>query len=110
MGLPKLCVPLVLEEAERVPDGMGGFQIDWRPVARVWADMRSGAGRQQSVDVGAKNVVSWKITVRSARQGDPRRPKAEQRLRMASRLFLIEAVAEADPQGRWLTCFAREEN
>ena len=33
----------------------------------------------------------------------------EQRLRHGNRLFQIEAVAERDPEGRYLTCFAYEE-
>jgi head-tail adaptor len=37
-------------------------------------------------------------------------PAAGQRLRMAQRLFAIEAVAERDSAGQWLTCFAREED
>ena len=39
----------------------------------------------------------------------PSRPKAGQRLVEGTRLFLIQAVTERDPDGRYLTCFAREE-
>ena len=49
------------------------------------------------------------ITLRAAREGDPRRPRPGQRFRMGARVFPIEAVAEADGAGLWLDCVAREE-
>ena len=110
MSTPNLCTPLILEEPERVSDGMGGHQLHWRPVARLWAEMRSGAGRERAGQVGPLSVNNWKITLRGARPGDPRRPRPEQRLRMATRIFVIDAVAEGGADGRWLTCFAHEEN
>ena len=110
MGGPRLCTPLILEQPERVSDGMGGHQLYWRPVARVWAEMRSGSGRERGGEVGPVSVTSWKITLRGARTDDPRRPRPEQRLRMADRIFLIDAVAEDGADGRWLTCLAHEEN
>lgn len=106
-------VPLVLESPLRLPDGMGGFALAWQPAGRIWAAMRSGAGGEQAVGAGARSVVSWRITVRAAPVGDPRRPRPEQRLRMGAgagaRHFRIEAVAESDPAGRWLVCTATEE-
>ncbi len=110
---PRLTVPRVLESPVRVPDGMGGFQLTWQPVGQVWAEMRSGAGGERFAEVGAQSVVNWRITVRAALAGDPRRPRPEQRLRMglgaSQRRFRIEAVAEADAQGRYLVCIAKEE-
>jgi head-tail adaptor len=47
--------------------------------------------------------------VRGAPVGVPSRPEAGQRFREGSRVYRIEAVAEKDPQGRYLTCFATEE-
>jgi head-tail adaptor len=41
--------------------------------------------------------------------GSDRRPRPDQRFREGARLFRILAVAEADAQGLYLTCFAREE-
>lgn len=106
---PKLTVPLMLETPERQADGMGGFVIVWRVLGTLWAEMKSGAGREARAEIGPQSVVGWRITIRAARAGDPHRPRAEQRLRMGQRLFRIEAVAECDGDGRWLTCFAREE-
>ena len=114
MRAPRLTVPLVIESPVRVPDGMGGFALSWQPVGQVWAEMRSGAGGEQLAEVGARSVVTWRITVRAALPGDPRRPRPEQRLRMGedpdARRFRIEAVAESDPQGCWLVCIAKEES
>lgn len=109
MSAPRLTVPLVLETPERADDGMGGFAIVWQPLGRLWAEMKSGAGSESRAEVGPMSVVGWRITVRGAKAGDPRRPRPEQRFRMGERLFQIQAVAEADAAGRWLTCFAQEE-
>lgn len=110
MGAPRLNVQLVLEAAERQGDGMGGHQVLWRELGTLWAEMDAGSGRERHAEVGPQSVVRWRITVRGVPIGDPRRPAAGQRLRLGDRLFRIEAVAERDPAGRWLTCFAREED
>ncbi len=110
MSAPKLNVRLDLEGSARQDDGMGGYRTVWRRIGTLWAEMKAGAGQERGAEVGPESVVSWRITVRGARAGDPRRPAAGQRLRMGRRLFAIEAVAERDPGGQWLTCFAREED
>ena len=109
MSAPRLTVPLLLERAERVDDGMGGYRLDWRPLGIVHGQMRGGAGSERPGEIGAQSVVSWRITLRAGRDGDPRRPRPDQRLRMGNRVFRIEAVAEADARGLWLTCMAKEE-
>lgn len=105
----RLNTPLVLEAPRRVEDGIGGHSVVWTPLGQVWAEMRAAAGRESRGEVGAVSVVTWAVTLRAAPAGDPRRPAAGQRLRHGPRLFRIEAVAEADPAGRFLTCFAKEE-
>ncbi|MFC3526816.1 head-tail adaptor protein [Paracoccus mangrovi] len=109
----RLTVPLVIETPIREADGMGGFRLVWRDIGRIWAEMRSGAGGERFAEVGAQSVVTWRIFVRAAPMGDPRRPRPEQRLRMGedpqARRFRIEAVAEDDARGRWLVCVAKEE-
>ena len=47
--------------------------------------------------------------VRGAPYGSSERPKPQQRLRDGDRVFVIQAVAEWDGVGRYLTCFADEE-
>ncbi|AXC50150.1 head-tail adaptor protein [Paracoccus suum] len=100
---------LILEAPERASDGMGGQTTVWRALGAIWAGMRASTGREARGEVGAVSVVSWAITTRAAPAGDPRRPRPGQRLRMGERLFRIEAIAETDAGGRWLTCHAREE-
>ena len=67
--------------------------------------MRPRTGR----DSGDLARMGFRITVRAAPQGAPSRPTPLQRFRDGARLFAIEAVTEADPEGRFLVCFAREE-
>lgn len=106
-------VPLLLEAPVSLPDGMGGFALSWRTVGRIWAGLRSGSAGERGSDIGAQSVVTWRIKVRAAPVGDPRRPRPEQRLRMgegaSERRFRIVTVAEDDARGRWLLCTAREE-
>lgn len=109
MGVPDLNTRLALETAERQPDGLGGHRTVWRPLGWLWARLESRSGREQGNGVGMVSVVQWRVTLRAAPVGDPRRPRSGQRLRHGTRLFLIEAVAEADAAGRFLDCFAREE-
>lgn len=106
---PRLDVPLILEQSHRTADGMGGFRLSWQPVGQLWAQLRAGAGRERFAQVGAESTVPWRITLRGAPVGDPRRPCPDQRFRMGTRLFRITSVAEGDAQGRYLLCTAFEE-
>lgn len=85
MSIPRLNVRLELEGSVRREDGMGGYRVVWQRIGSLWAEMKSAAGREQGAEVGPESVVTWRITVRGARVGDPRRPAAGQRLRMAGR-------------------------
>lgn len=106
---PRLSTPLVLEAPLRVEDGIGGHAIAWTALGEVWGEMKASAGRESRGEVGALSVVTWAVTLRAAPAGDPRRPVAGQRLRHGPRVFRIEAVAERDVAGHFLTCFAKEE-
>ena len=110
MAEPRLNTELVLEAPVRQGDGLGGHRVQWQPLGRIWAEMQSGAGSERSGQAGPQSVVTWRIITRAAMHGDPRRPRPEQRLRLGARLFHIDAVAERDADGRYLVCFAREEN
>lgn len=100
---------LVLEEPVRIPDGAGGFLRNWAPLGEHWAEVSAGSGKARAGEFVTLASVPVKIVVRAAPQGSPRRPLPEQRFRDGSRIFRILAVAEADPEQRYLTCFAREE-
>ncbi|MDE3078984.1 MAG: head-tail adaptor protein [Paracoccaceae bacterium] len=109
MSAPRLNRALLLEALQRVPDGAGGYRDTWATVGRLWAEVRPGAGRVVAADPVTVSVASCRITVRAAPAGAPSRPRPDQRFREGARTFRILAVAEADAEGRFLTCFAAEE-
>lgn len=100
---------MVLERAERAADGAGGFTQAWVPVGTLWAALKPGSGRERFGAGVTVSTVPWRITVRAAPVGAPQRPEPDQRLREGGRVFRITAVAERDPDARYLTCFATEE-
>lgn len=109
MKSPVLNRKLVLEDPQQVPDGAGGFTTSWIALGEIWAALKAGTGRERDVEGMTASTIPWKVTVRAAPHGSPSRPRPEQRLRSGTRVFRIVAVAEADPDGRFLTCYAQEE-
>lgn len=100
---------LVLEEAERVSDGAGGYVETWVQLGTLWAAIQPGTGTETSEDFLTVSRVPMKIIVRGAPVGSKRRPKPDQRFVEGGRVFRILAVTETDTQGHYLTCNAREE-
>jgi head-tail adaptor len=109
MTVPVLGHALILETPEQVGDGAGGFHQVWAAVGTHWAEITVRSGRETATSGTAISRVTCKIVVRGAPWGSPERPKPQQRFRHGTRVFTIEAVAERDPEGRYLTCFAQEE-
>lgn len=109
MTLPKLYRKLELEEAQRSPDGAGGYTQTWVALGTLWADMRPRTGNEKVGDLQSVSGASWRIIVRASPAGSASRPRPEQRFREGSRLFHILAVTEFDPTSHYLTCYAREE-
>ncbi len=109
MSLPRLDHALLLEAPERVSDGAGGFVEGWVVLGTLWAEITARTGRETAHGGAPVSRVAYKIVVRGAPFGTPARPMAEQRFRDGDRIFTIEAVAERDPEGRYLTCFVQEE-
>ena len=109
MKAPHLNRALVLEGVERLSDGAGGYSETWTALGILWAAFRPGTGSDVPGEEQILGAVPYRIMVRGAPAGSTSRPKAGQRFREAGRLFPILAVTEADPAGRFLTCFAREE-
>lgn len=107
--LYRLTRPLLLEEAQRVGDGAGGFRRVWVVLGTLWADVQPGTGRERSGEFVTLSSLPFSIIVRAAVQGAPSRPKADQRFRDGTRLFRILAVTEDGPGGQFLVCHAREE-
>jgi head-tail adaptor len=100
---------LVLESVTRTPDGAGGFTAAWTALGTLWAEVLPGSGSDVLGEERMLSAVPYRVTVRGAPVGSTSRPKAGQRFREGTRLFLIQAVTERDQLGHYLTCFAREE-
>lgn len=100
---------LVLEAAERMPDGAGGFAEAWVGLGTLWAEMVARTGRTRGGEEVPVSATGYRITVRAAPEGAAARPRPGQRFRDGARVFHIEAVAERDAGARFLVCFAREE-
>ena len=100
---------LVLEAPEHVADAAGGFTVGWVALGELWAEVTARTGREAEFGAVPTTRVSLRIVVRGAPAGAPSRPQAGQRFREGTRIYRIEAVAERDTEGRFLTCFATEE-
>lgn len=100
---------LVLETPTRVDDGAGGFVQTWRTEGVLWAEVVPGSGSDAAGVEVSLAKVPYRITVRGAPVGSAARPRPDQRLTDGTRSFVILAVTERDPDGQYLTCFAREE-
>lgn len=100
---------VTLEQATRVADGAGGFTQVWAPLGTLWADIKAGSGRERFATGVTRSTVPHRVVVRGAPDGASARPKPDQRFREGVRLFRILAVAEHDPDGRYLVCQTVEE-
>lgn len=109
MSVPRLSQALALETPERVSDGAGGFTEGWVVLGTLWAEVTARSGRETARIGTSVSRVGYKIVVRGAPFGTPERPKPQQRFRNGARVFNIQAVADRDPECRYLTCFADEE-
>ena len=109
MSVPVLSHALILETPERFSDGAGGFVEGWIVLGTLWAEITARTGRETASSNTPVSRVSHRIVVRAAPFGAQSRPKPQQRLRDGERVFAIQAVAERDRDGRYLTCFVDEE-
>lgn len=109
MSTPELNRALVLETPAQVSDGAGGFALSWSTVGSLWGEITAGSGNDPAGVEITLATVPYKITIRGAPVGSPRRPEPKQRFRSGSRIYDILAVTERDPDGQYLICFAREE-
>lgn len=108
MAPVRLLRRLVLESAETVPDGSGGFAVTWVAEGTLWADVTARSGREEFVGAVGRPRVTYRIVVRGAPAGAPRRPRTDQRLREGARVFDILTVSERDRAGRYLEILAEE--
>lgn len=106
---PLLNRKLALEEESRSPDGAGGWTREWVKVASLWASLEARSASEGEERGRERAQVRWRILVRATPAGSAFRPRADQRFREGDRAFRITGVAEADPRGRFLSCWAEEE-
>lgn len=109
MSIPTLNRLLVLEAPQRLPDGAGGFTEVWQAIGTVWAQVALRTGRETARQDTAIAAGSFRITLRATPFDAPDRPRPQHRFRDGQRVFRINAVAETDAFGHYLTCFATEE-
>lgn len=109
MSVPHLTHALVLETPEQIADGAGGFVEGWLGLGTLWAEITARTGRETQQAGAPVSRTGFRIVVRGAPFGSPARPRPQQRLRDGQRIFHITAVAERDPLGRYLICYAQEE-
>lgn len=109
MSRPRLNRRLVLEAPERVSDGAGGYREGWVELGTLWAEVSARTGRETAQGGAPVSRMSYNVIVRGAPYGSPDRPMPQQRFRDGARIYTIQAVAERDPEGRYLTCFVDEE-
>ena len=109
MSLPRLGRLMRLDSPVRQPDGAGGFTESWLELGTMWCEVLLRSGGETVQSAAPVSAVSYKVTVRSAPKGDPRRPMPGQRFRQGSRFFKIRAVAERARLGSFLICFVDEE-
>lgn len=109
MKTPRLNRKLVLEAPQRLDDGAGGYVDSWQALGTLWAQITARSGRETAQANAPTSAVSYRIMVRGAPFGNPERPMPDQRFREGVRLFRIQAVAEDDANGRYITCYATEE-
>ncbi|WP_333682804.1 head-tail adaptor protein [Pontibaca methylaminivorans] len=107
--IPDLSRRLVLENAERQPDGAGGHVETWVALGEHWAEVTLRSGRERAEVSMPVSTIAWRITIRASPIGSPSRPRPGQRFRDGARVFAIRAVAEQAVSARYLTCFAEEE-
>ncbi|NOD34216.1 MULTISPECIES: phage head closure protein [unclassified Ruegeria] len=109
MNLPHLNRRLMLEAPIRSADGSGGYIQTWAALGTLWAEVTARSGTERQIAGVSVSRVGYRIVVRGAPEGSSMRPAPDQRFREGNRRFVIRAVAERDPRGQYLTCFADEE-
>lgn len=95
---------LVLETAERVSDGSGGFVVEWLALGTLFARITARNGGESRIGGRDVWVNRLDVLVRTAPQGALSRPKPSQRFREGERIYGIESVTEAGLDGRFLLC------
>ncbi|MEM7487738.1 MAG: head-tail adaptor protein [Pseudomonadota bacterium] len=100
---------LLLERAERQPDGAGGYARMWSVLGAIWAEVRMRSGDLRDTEFGETPRLKLRITTPAMPEGHAMRPRVGDRLRDGERLYEVSAVHESDGIGRTLVLLASEE-
>lgn len=92
---------LTLEAPIAVSDGVGGTSLAWRPMAKLWAEVRSRLGDKGQWAEAVASEATHLIRIRRTRQ-----LASNMRFSEGERIFEIRSVIE---DGRhWTDCLCRE--
>ncbi|WP_163849677.1 head-tail adaptor protein [Pseudooceanicola aestuarii] len=107
--IPRLNRRLELQVPVRVADGAGGIVQSWAARGTHWAEITPRTARPMEKGAAGIYRQGLKITLRAVPHGSPGRPRPGHRFAEGARIYAVEGVAESDPDGRHLVCFAVEE-
>ena len=94
---------LMLEKRAAVPDGGGGEEAEWVPVAAVWGEILPVRAEEAVAGEGVATRLTHRIVIR--RRGDV---AGGDRFRLDGRAFVIRAVHDPAEDGRFLVCLTDE--
>lgn len=94
---------LELEAPVATPDGQGGAEMAWDPVAALWALVEPVSQAFGEIAGAEAATISHRIWMRFRAD-----IVAGQRLRKGARLFTIRTARDPDESGRYLVCYCEE--
>ena len=95
---------IVLERPERTPDGLGGAEVEWMPVATVWAAIRPLGERRGLIADQAEERLRLEVTIRHRSD-----VASGWRVLHGTRTLSVEQAHDPDERGAWLRLLAEEE-
>jgi len=107
MQIPRMNARFTLEAPQRVPDGGGGWTVDWTALGIIWGALTAVSAREPTVGTRPASRVTHRVVTRKPADRN-RRPTADHRLRLEDRIFAIRGVADADPRGAYLELWIEE--
>lgn len=95
---------LFLEAPVDTPDGAGGNNRSWSPVAAMWGAIRPRRGNEDLIAGSLRAEVTHKIVIRHRTDVD-----ANMRFALGTRRFRIVSIADMDGRAARLVCDVIEE-
>jgi SPP1 family predicted phage head-tail adaptor len=100
----QLRTEMVLQIAQEVADGCGGFTVTWTNVATVWASIEATTLRAERFAGRQIDEVSHRVVLRYRDDVSP-----GQRLARGNTNYKIQLVSDLDGTARYLSCLVLEE-